>query len=149
MFLGEFTHTLDEKNRIVIPASFRIFITDPQDREGFFVIVSPNPEERCLRLYTMSQWKRVSDRLREQAGKLEDPSAVLRFFATRGQFAPVDSQSRMVVPQKLLDHAGLRREVVLVGMMQWIEVWNVEEYREETQRLKSAPVDVKKALWSD
>lgn len=147
MFLGEFGHTLDEKNRLVIPAKFRTFITDAQDKEGFFVIVSPNPEERCLRLYTMSEWRKVTEGLRKEAGRSEDPARTLRFFASRGEFVPVDSQSRLVIPQKLLDFAGLKRDVVLVGNFQWIEVWNVEEYSAETQRLQGTPVDRKRALW--
>jgi len=147
MFLGEFSHALDEKNRVVIPAKFRAFITDPQDREGFFVIVSPNPEERCLRLYTMGEWRKAVEELRKAADKSEDPARVLRFIASRGEFAPVDSQSRLVLPQKLLDYGGIKRNVVLVGMTYWIEIWNEGEYQAETQRLQSVPIDRRRALW--
>jgi MraZ protein len=149
MFLGEFAHTLDDKNRVVIPAKFRTFLTEPQDREGFFVIVSPNPEERCLRLFTMTAWKKVSEQLRKEAGKSEDPAGTLRFFASRGEFVPTDSQSRLVLPQKLLEYAGLKRDVVLVGNFEWIEIWNVHEYSAEAERLKSSPVDRKRALWPE
>lgn len=147
MFLGEFTHAIDDKNRVVIPAKFRTFITDAQDREGFFIIVSPNPEERCLRLFTMSGWRKVSERLRDEAGKSEDPASTMRFFASRGEFCPMDSQSRLLIPQKLLDYAGLKREVIMIGNFDWIEIWNEDEYKSETERLKGAPVDRKRALW--
>ncbi len=147
MFLGEFTHTLDDKNRITVPVKFRTFLSEGQDREGFFMIVSPNPEERSLRMYTMSAWRRVSEQLRKDADGSEDPARTLRFFAARGEFSPMDSQSRLVIPQKLLDFAGLSKEVVLVGNFEWIEVWNIEDYHEEAEKLSQAPVDRKRALW--
>ena len=53
MFAGEFKHTIDEKNRLVIPAKFRTFITDEGDRKGFFILASPIQTEHCLRLYTL------------------------------------------------------------------------------------------------
>ncbi len=146
MFLGEFPHTLDEKSRVVIPAKFRTFITDAQDREGFFILVNPNPETRCLRLYTMSQWKRVMDSIKREAGKSQDPASVLRFFAARGEFAPVDSQNRIVIPQKLLDYAGLQRDLIMVGLGEWIEIWNAEEYSAVTKRMNPVPVDLDRAM---
>lgn len=147
MFLGEFAHTIDEKNRVVIPSKFRDRLKDATDREGFFVIASPNPEEHCLRLYTVSGWTRVVEWLREQAGKAEEPARLLRYFAGRGEFAPLDSQGRFVLPQKLLDLAGLQRDVVMVGNFDWIELWNVDEYKSEAEHLSRSPVDPKKALW--
>lgn len=142
MFLGEFSHALDEKNRVVIPAKFRTFITDPQDREGFFILVNPNKEVRCLRLYTMSRWKKVMESIKAEAAKSQDSAAVLRYFAARGEFAPMDSQSRIVIPPKLLEQAGLKKDLVLVGIGDWIEIWNVEEYAAAMSQAQG--VDVKK-----
>ena len=66
MFVGEFTHAIDEKNRLVLPSKFRAFINDPEDKKGFFIVASPVSGEHCLRLYTMSGWKLVAAKLRER-----------------------------------------------------------------------------------
>ncbi|MBV8882339.1 MAG: division/cell wall cluster transcriptional repressor MraZ [Planctomycetaceae bacterium] len=147
MFVGEFTHAIDEKNRLVLPAKFRAFITDPEDKKGFFIVASPIPGEHCLRLYTMSGWKQVAAKLREEANKAKDPARYLRFFASRGEFGALDSQNRLVVPQKLMDYAGLKKEILMVGNVDWIEVWNVGEYRAATESLDEEIGDRNRAMW--
>lgn len=134
MFLGEYDYTLDSKNRLVVPAPFRTFLTDSEDRKGFFIIVSPSRDERCLRLYTMSGWKKVAQRLRDVAAEAAAPDELMRQFSRHAHFAMVDGQFRMVVPQRLIDYAGLEREVVIVGVTDWIEVWNPEEWNHRSQK---------------
>ena len=147
MFVGEFQHAIDEKNRLVLPAKFRAFINDLEDKKGFFIVASPIPGEHCLRLYTMSGWKQVAAKLREEANKAKDPARYMRFFASRGEFGALDSQHRLVVPQKLMDYAGLKKDVLMVGNVDWIEVWNVGEYRAATESLDEEIGDRNRAMW--
>ena len=149
MFVGEFTHAIDEKNRLVLPAKFRAFINDPEDKKGFFIVASPVSGEHCLRLYTKSGWKPVENKLRQEATKSKDPARYMRYFASRGEFVPVDAQSRLVVPQKLMDYAGLKKDVLMVGNVDWIEVWNVGEYRAATESLDEEIGDRNRAMWPD
>jgi MraZ protein len=147
VFLGEFTHAIDEKNRLVLPAKVRAFINDLEDKKGFFIVASPVSGEHCLRLYTKSGWKPVEQKLRQEADKSKDPARYMRYFASRGEFVPVDSQSRLVVPQKLMDYAGLKKDVLMVGNVDWIEVWNVGEYRAATESLDEEIGDRSRAMW--
>ena len=147
MFLGEFSHAIDEKNRLVLPAKFRAFITDPEDKKGLFVVASPVSGEHCLRLYTRTGWKDVETKLRQEANKAKDPARYMRYFASRGEFAQMDAQSRLVVPQKLMDYAGLKKDVLMVGNVDWIEVWNVGEYRAATESLDEEIGDRNRAMW--
>ncbi len=147
MFVGEFRHTIDAKNRMVIPAKFRAFITDAEDRKGFFVMASPVSNEHCLRLYTMNGWQKVAATLRLKADEAKDPARYMRFFASRGEFAGIDAQSRVVIPQKLMGYAGLQKDVLMVGNYDWIEVWNVEEYRAATESLDEEIQDRGRAIW--
>ena len=71
----------------------------------------------------------------------------MRYFASRGEFVPVDAQSRLVVPQKLMDYAGLKKDVLMVGNVDWIEVWNVGEYRAATESLDEEIGDRSRAMW--
>ena len=147
MFVGEFEHALDSKNRLVIPAKFRAFITNPEDRKGFFIIVNPVGGARCLLLYTMAEWKRVARQLRLRADQVEDPARYLRFYASRGEFAPLDAQHRIVVPQKLLDYAGLKKGVLMVGNIDTVVVWEPAEYRAAIESLDEEIQDRSRALW--
>ena len=149
MFAGEFQHTIDAKNRIVIPAKFRAFIASEEDKQGFFILASPVPgEQHCLRLYTPAGWRKVEDTLKHKADTAKDPARFLRFFFSRAEFSKFDSQSRITVPQKLIQYAGLKGDVLLVGNMDWIEVWNVDEYRAATESLDEEIGDRVRSLWS-
>lgn len=147
MFVGEFAHAIDEKNRLVIPAKFRAFVNDPEDKKGFFIVASPVSGEHCLRLYTMSGWRLVASKLRDEANKAKDPAKYMRFFASRGEFGSLDAQSRLVLPQKLMEYAGLKKDVLMVGNVDWIEIWNVDEYRAATESLDEEIGDRVKSLW--
>lgn len=147
MFVGEFRHTIDAKNRMVIPSKFRAFITDAEDKKGFFVMASPVTREHCLRLYTRMGWEKLSQNLRREADKSKDPARYLRFFGSRSEFASIDAQARLVIPQKLMDYAGLKRDVLMVGNYDWIEVWNVDEYRAATESLDEEIPDRSRAIW--
>ncbi|MBI3854245.1 MAG: division/cell wall cluster transcriptional repressor MraZ [Planctomycetes bacterium] len=147
MFLGEFTHAIDEKNRLVLPSKFRAFVTDVEDKKGFFVVASPVSGEHCLRLYTRTGWKLVESKLRAEANKAKDPARYMRFFASRGEFCSLDAQSRLVLPLKLMEYAGLKKDVLMVGNVDWIEVWNVGEYRAATESLDEEIGDRSRAMW--
>jgi MraZ protein len=124
MFLGEQALNLDDKGRLVLPAKFRAFITDTEDLKGFFIVADPRRVDRCLRLYTRTGYASQYAQVKAAAGKSEDALRFLRVYAAHSEFAPMDSQSRFVVPQKLVDYAGLGREVVMVGMNEWLEIWD-------------------------
>jgi MraZ protein len=147
VFAGEFKHTIDEKKRLVIPAKFRAFLENEHDKKGFFILASPVPGEHCLRLYTLSGWRAVERRLKQGADQAKDPSRYMRFFSSRAEFAPIDAQSRLVVPQKLIEYAGLKADVLMVGNVDWIEVWNVDEYRAATESLDEEIGDRVRSLW--
>lgn len=132
-FLGEQDLTLDEKGRLVLPAKFKAFITDPEDLKGFFIAADPLRAERCLRLYTRAGYVRQQEQIKDAARRSEDPLQVLRIYAAHSEFALLDSQSRFVIPQKLVDFAGLGREVVMAGVLDWLEVWDRKEWVQRTQ----------------
>jgi MraZ protein len=132
---------------MVIPAKFRAFITDADDKKGFFVMASPVSGEHCLRMYTSHGWQKVSRNLKLEADKTKDPARYMRYFASRAEFSGIDAQSRLVIPQKLMDYAGLKKEVLMVGNYDWIEVWNVDEYRAATESLDEEIPDRSRAIW--
>ena len=149
MFAGDCTVSMDEKNRLVVPAMFRVFLT-PTDREGLLMATDPALAERCLRLYPRSYMDKLKARILREAGKADRPESFLRAVMPQMTYAALDGQSRFVVPGKWIDFAGLGREVLMVGMTEWIEVWDPREHQAETQRAREKYKDrLGTVLWAE
>src|ERR671935_1068650 len=111
MFLGEYEHTLDEKNRLTLPAKFRESFSDGG--------VVTRGMDGCLYVYARDKWKELA------AGRLgsldllsRDDRVIQRyFFASAAEVEP-DRQGRMMVPAPLVRAAGLEREVVVAGVVE-------------------------------
>ena len=119
MLGGEFRHNLDAKNRIFIPAKLR-------DELGQTFVVAKDIREKCLKVYSQTGWESYIAPLREQNRKLSEK--ILRFLhASLVQVTP-DSQGRIVLPQELVGHAEIDRNVVIVGCCDYAEIWAEEAY---------------------
>lgn len=149
MFCGEFQHALDEKNRLVVPSKFRTFIRTEEDKEGFFLLASPARDERCLRLYTSTAWRRQVDVIRGEAEQSDNPAEFYRLYASHAEFVQADTQGRVVLPQRRLDEMRISREILLVGNFDWIEVWDPAEYRTAQEQLRKKYADrLTRSLWT-
>jgi MraZ protein len=135
MFLGEFSHTLDPKGRLTIPAKFR-------DRLDAGLVVTRSPMDRCLLLFPMPEWEQVAAKV--SALPLADPrSAQLRraFFSAAEDLTP-DKQGRILVSQRLRDLAQIESEVVVAGVNTFVELWRPDLWQEKVlQPLDSGEFD--------
>lgn len=116
MFLGTYELRLDEKGRIFLPRKFR-----GQLEEG---LVITKGQERCLYVFSLAEFGRITDRLREMPSTdrgARDRSRV--FFASASDEVP-DTQGRVSLPGALRAYAGLAREVTLIGANTRVEVWD-------------------------
>ena len=119
MFLGEFTHSLDGKGRVVLPARFR---------DGLAEAVATSHRDTCLALWTpeefRNQAKVMGDRLRGDAG---DRSMARVFFASAQEVTP-DRQGRVMIAPNLRELARIRldAEVVVTGVGAYVEIWDAE-----------------------
>jgi MraZ protein len=120
-FLGSYTYTLDEKGRVSLPAPFR-----REAEEQRFVLLQVYPP--ALALYPEVAWREVEERLR---GVLRnDPEArlwVLRVMSSAVEVVP-DSQGRILIPGRLQEAANLAGQVLLVGAIDKVELWNPGEF---------------------
>ncbi len=120
MLLGEFKHTIDAKGRVIMPARFRDDIGT-----NFCVTVST---DGCLRAYSMENWLALDARL--QALPDSDPKAVgyKRHIYSHTIECEFDKQGRALLNEKLRSYAGLEKDVVVVGMSGYVEIWNPERW---------------------
>jgi MraZ protein len=119
MIGGEFKHNLDAKNRIFIPAKMR-------DELGETFIVAKNIREKCLKIYSRTEWDKYIKPLTEQSRKLVDK--VLRYLSSSSAEVTPDAQGRIVLPKELISYAEIQRNVVVVGCYDCAEIWAEESY---------------------
>ncbi len=117
MFLGEYTHSLDSKGRLTIPAKFR-------DQLATGLVVTRNPSERCLLVLPQAEWESVAGKV-NSLPMMDSRSGLLRraFFSAAEDLKP-DRQGRILVSQRLRDYAQMQSEVVVNGMYTFLELWD-------------------------
>ena len=116
-FLGSYLYQLDEKGRVSLPAAFRREAADQR-----FVLLQAYPP--ALALYPEGEWLLVEERVRDLLK--HEPKArmwVLRMISNALECAP-DSQGRILIPARLKDAAQLDTQVMLVGAIDKVEIWN-------------------------
>ena len=116
VFLGTHTPRLDEKGRLILPAKYRDELSAG--------LVLTKGQERCLYVFPVSEFGRITDALRTApvtAKAVRDYSRV--FFASASD-EELDKQGRITIPQSLRDYAGLQRDCVVIGANTRLEIWD-------------------------
>lgn len=122
-FLGSYTYQLDDKGRVSLPAAFRREAGD----QRFIMVQAYRPS---LALYPESEWAGVQDRLKELVRHQPDARLwVLSVMANAVEAVP-DGQGRILIPTRLQEAAELNGQVLLVGALDKIELWNPERFEE-------------------
>jgi MraZ protein len=123
VFLGEFQHTIDDKGRLAIPAKFRSLLNDG--------LVVTRGLDKCLNVWTLDQWRDLSQKLAKLPMMQSDARRVARHFFSGAVDAKLDKLGRVIVPQFLREYADLRDEVVVLGVHTRIEIWAKEGWASE------------------
>ncbi len=135
MFLGEFSHSLDNKGRLTIPAKFR-------DQLATGLVVTRSPQDRCLLVMPQAKWNEVAEKI--SALPLADSrSALLRraIFSAAEDFKP-DKQGRILVSQRLRDYAQIETDIVIAGVNTFLELWQPQLWEEKVlKQLESGDID--------
>lgn len=139
MLLGEYEHTIDDKNRLTLPAKFRRAFVDG--------IVVTRGMDGCLYAFTRNDWERlVSGRLAELDPLLPEGRRLQRFFFSGTTEAELDRQGRVMIPAPLIEYAKLGREVIVAGVRDHLEIWDREAWRKEIAEVEGGAEDVAERL---
>ncbi|WP_434283965.1 division/cell wall cluster transcriptional repressor MraZ [Clostridium botulinum] len=122
MFIGEYNHGLDTKNRIIIPAKFR------EELGKNFVLTKGL--DGCLYVYPKSQWEVLQKKLETLPLTNKNARAFVRFFFSGAHELELDKQGRTLIPQNLLEYGQIQKEIVSIGVSNRIEIWSKEKWEE-------------------
>ncbi|SHJ59788.1 MraZ protein [Clostridium amylolyticum] len=122
MFIGEYSHSLDNKNRMIIPAKLR------EELGGKFIITKGL--DGCLYAYPIEEWKILEEKLKSLPLTNKDARAFVRFFFSGASEIEVDKQGRGLIPQNLLEYAGISKEIISIGVLTKVEIWSKEKWED-------------------
>ncbi len=122
MLIGEYTHAIDEKNRLSLPVKFR-------QEMGKKVVVTPGLDN-CLFVFTLKEWEKISAKLSESSMLQADNRSFNRFMFGGAVEAEVDSIGRILVPDFLTERANLKNKLVIIGVQNRVEIWNEKSWVE-------------------
>lgn len=124
LLTGEFKNTLDEKGRLSLPVRLRSELPGN-------ILVMTQGVDRCLWLFAPDQWKILSQKLMETTSPFQARSRMVqRRIIAPAQEVEIDKAGRIAIPQSLREFAVLNRECVILGIDKYIEIWDVDQYRQ-------------------
>jgi MraZ protein len=120
MFIGEYEHNLDEKNRISLPKAFR----------GSFgkKLVMTRGLDNCLFAYPRASWEKVAGKLQELSFAQADTRGFNRFILSGATEVEVDGAGRVLIPEHQRVFAGLKKKVVFAGVSDRVELWDLDRW---------------------
>jgi len=139
MLLGAYDHTIDDKNRLTLPAKYREAFKDG--------VVVTRGLDGCLYAYRRPDWDRlVESRLAALDPLSPETRRLQRFFYAGAAEAELDKQGRVMIPAQLIEHAKLGREVVVAGVNDRLEIWDRAAWRKELAEVEGSAEDVAERL---
>ncbi len=131
MFRGRYENNIDPKGRISIPARFREILLQKYDDPRVFV----TNFDFCLLVFPYSEWIELENKASKFSMFNKESRAFIRFFFSSAAECSLDNQGRILIPQSLRKYAGLEKEVVLLGALKKIEIWDRKRWDEEMKNL--------------
>ncbi len=129
MFIGEYQHSLDEKGRLAIPVKFR------KKLSGGAVVT--RGLDNCLFVFSMSEWKKLAEKIAALPMTQADARAFSRLMLAGAVDVETDKQGRVIIPEYLRQYAGLKKDAVVAGVFNRMEVWDKaawEKYKAKTEK---------------
>ena len=135
MIIGQFNHTIDDKNRLSLPAKFR-------QEMGKKVVITPGLDS-CLFIFTMKEWEKIAERLsvKESSILQADNRGFNRYLLGGAVEVEIDGVGRMLLPEHLRERAKLKSKVVFIGVKDRAELWDEatwNSYRDEVENKAGA-----------
>lgn len=129
MFIGEYSHNLDEKGRLAVPAKFRVLL-----KEGAVVT---RGLDNCLFLYPKKKWLQVANQYAQLPVGQAKARAYSRLMLAGAMDVDFDNQGRITLPEYLRTYANLKKKIIFAGLYDRLEIWDAgewEKYKTSTEK---------------
>ena len=133
MFIGEYSHTIDEKSRLAIPIKFRADLASGA--------VVTKGLDGCLFLYTLNEWGKWVEKINAMPVSQQSARAFSRMMLGGAMDVEIDKQGRIILPKYLIDYAQIKHQVIITGLYNRLEIWDKqvwEAYKERTEKESAA-----------
>jgi MraZ protein len=125
-FRGQFAYTIDHKGRVNIPAKFRKSL-NPDSNETFVITIG---YDGCLAIYPLDEWQKFEEKLKKLNDLVDENRRYVRAVSSNASESQLDKQGRVTIPPHLAKYGNLEKDVLIIGNMEKIELWNPEKYTE-------------------
>ena len=136
MLIGEYQHNIDAKGRVIVPARFREDLG-----ERFYVTKGL---DHCLFVLPPTEWTKLQEKI--MAMPMGKARGIQRFFFSGAAEVEPDKQGRVLIPQNLRDHAGLEKDVTVIGAAVRAEIWDTARWNEYNQSQTDEAIEASMAL---
>ena len=133
MFIGEYRHSIDEKGRIAIPTKFRSSLKKAVVTRGL---------DASLFLYPLAEWKQLAEKLANLPISQANSRAFARLMLAGAMETEVDAQGRIVIPEYLRTFAHLKKQVVVAGLYNRVEIWSEDAWNIYTAHAEQKSGDI-------
>ena len=141
MFLGEHSHSLDEKGRVVMPSKFRAGLDDG--------CVVTKGQERCLYVFPIDQWDAEAERVLKLPRTDRRARSYSRSFFASASNQSLDKTGRCQIPESLRIYAGLAKDVTVVGVADRVEIWDTRTWETVAAEADDYYADIEEVLSED
>jgi MraZ protein len=138
MLLGEYEHTLDDKNRLTLPAKFRDALA------GGVVVI--RGMDGCLYAYARADFDALVERMRALDPLSRESRLMRRHFFSGASVAEPDKQGRVMIPAALLESGKLKKDVVVAGVYDHVEIWDRAAWRAHLEEVEGSAEHVAERL---
>ena len=146
-FTGEYPCTVDAKNRLNVPSGIRKMIGSAANNT---LIFAPGFEQQNLYVYPLDEWKNLTDSFKKFKPNDRYAQNFIRLFVSGAHTVIMDAQGRIMLPKRILEIAGIKSDMIILGMVNKMEVWSPQKYQEFRKELGlSLPDLVEKISFSD
>jgi MraZ protein len=126
MFYGEYLHSIDRKGRLILPAKFRE-VTKANFIEKFFVT---RGLDKCLFMFSEEEWRTQESKFKAISFTKQQARTFNRLYFSGAAEVLPDKQGRILLPQYLKDFAQIKKDVMVVGVSNRIEIWAKDKWQE-------------------
>ncbi|MFH1996193.1 MAG: division/cell wall cluster transcriptional repressor MraZ [Candidatus Omnitrophota bacterium] len=125
MFYGEYEHSLDKKGRIIIPSNFRDFLKEHYIEKLFVT----RGLDKCLFMFTEEDWKTQESKFRSIPFTRSEARKFNRLYFSGATEVTCDKQGRILIPRYLKEYAGIKKELMIIGVSNRIEIWAKDTWK--------------------